>query len=293
MFCKNTLQTQLSFVVICLIAVVTVGCAAKKELWGDPEKGLILAYRFPENQALKYEMSSENIQKMEVMGQPIEIKSDKTYVFSVESKELKEDNYKLGITIDSMKSHVVTPQGELSPDMSNVIGKSFDMALSPLGKEVDLSGSESIQWELAGEKHSITPDFQTIFPDLADRPVKIGDSWESKDTISIKEASSEVRISLEGMNTLVGYETMNGVECARITTEFTGTVDGKGKQQGIDLVTEGEVKGTDTWYFGYKDGLLVKLISSGVAEAMITGSGPQNITIPMTQEIKVETTLAR
>ena len=95
------------------------------------------------------------------------------------------------------------------------------------------------------------------------------------------------------VSALDGFETIDGMECVRVVSQVTGTIDGQGKQEGLDLVTKGEFKGTDTWYFAHKDGLLVKLVSKSTAEATVTGTGPQNITIPLTQEISTEITLVK
>lgn len=289
---RRSLQLQLLPVLAILLISILAGCAAKKNMLEDPKTGQIFQYQMPENQVLKYQISEETTQNMEVMGQSIKIEMNKTCAFSMKSKGL-EDNYQLEVTVDSMNANVVTPQGEMFPDMSNVVGKSFDMTLSVLGKELDLSGAGSIQWELSGEKHSIAPDFQAIFPDLADMPVKIGDTWTSKDAITEKNDDNELHINLEGVNTLEGFETVNGLECAKITVVVTGTLDGKGKQEGMDLVTGGKIKGTETWYFAYKKGIFVKSITEGIAESTTTVSGAQNITIPTTRKFKTEVELIK
>ena len=292
MFRKNNSQTRLLFAVTILAVIVTIGCAAKKNPWGSPEAGLILTYRMPEDQVLKYKMSSKYEQNLEIMGQSTKIELDKAYMLSIKSGGMVEDNHQLGITIDSMEVHVTIPQGEVPADVSTVLGKSFDMKLSPLGKEMDLSGAESIKYDLGpGEKHGIASDFQALFPNLASRPVKVADTWKSTDNIDVKEGDSETHIIMESINVLEGFETVNGMECAKITSTYTGTIDGKGKQDGMDLVTKGEIKGSDTWYFAYEEGLLVKITSNVAGEGTITGSGPQNIVIPMKLDIKSETTL--
>jgi hypothetical protein len=48
-----------------------------------------------------------------------------------------------------------------------------------------------------------------------------------------------------------------------------------------------------TWYFAYKEGIFVKMISNGSAEGTITVSGPQNMSIPMTREVKGEIKLVK
>lgn len=292
---KQNLRRGLLPVLVVLVVTFLAGGAVKKgDQWGDPETGLILQYRMPVDQILKYHSSEESNQRLEVMGQTIDVEANTKTAFSVKSKGLKGDNHLLGITIDSMSMSIVSSEGELSPDLSSVIGKSFDMTLSPLGKELELSGAESIQYELPTEgKTSIASDFQAIFPNLAGRSVKIGDTWTSTDTITEKSESSEVQINLESVHTLKGFETIDGMECVKITAEVTGTLKGAGEQQGMDFAIEGEMKGTDTWYFAYKKGIFVKMISTGVVESSIEVIGAQDMFIPMTQEFKGEIKLVK
>ena len=282
------------FVLVILVIAILTGCAAKRPFWGDPKTGLTLQYLMPQNQVLKYQTSMESTQNMEIRGQSVEAKTNQTSVFSVKSKAKKGDNHQLEVTIDSMSVNITSPQGELSPDMSSVIGKSFDMTLSFLGKELDLAGAEAIQYDMGPDgKRSIASNFQIIFPDLAGRPVKIEDTWTSKDTITDKSGNTEIHLIFESLNTLEGFETVNGLECVKINAGVTGTLDGKGKEGGADLTFEGDIEGSDTWYFAYKKGLFVKMISEGLVKGTATVTGPQKITIPLTQKIKIETKLIK
>jgi len=217
---------------ICILA----GCAAKLPIWGNPQTALILQYRMAEDQVLKYKLTIEQTQDVEVMGQQMKTETKGEIAFTAKSKGLKENNQQLGITIDSMIISINSPQGELAPDMSSVEGKSFDMTISMLGKELDLSGAESIQYDLGqAGKRDLASNFQAMFPDLAGKPVKIGDTWTSKDAITEKVGTGEIKISLESLNTLGGFETVDGLECAKITVEITGTLEGEGKQGGADI----------------------------------------------------------
>ncbi len=295
MFRKQDFKTCLAFIPLIIVIALLAGCAAKTaDPWGDPQTGLILQYRMTENQVLKYQTSGEQTQNMEIMGQSIDTQSSSESEFSVKSKGLQEGNLLLGVTIDSMRIHISSPQGELSPDMSTVLGKSFDMTLSPLGKELDVSGAESIRYDMgsAGTR-SIGSNFQAAFPDLAGKPVKIGDTWTSTDTITEKTDELEVRISFESVNTLEGFETVDGLECVKVTADITGTLEGKGEQMGVQLAIQGEVQGTGTWYFAYKEGIYVKDTTSFSSDATITTSGAQALTIPVNQETKMQTKLVK
>ena len=150
------------FLAICMLA----GCTAKTApVYGDPQTGVILQYRIPEGQTLKYESWGETHQVSDVMGQTIETDIASTSAFTVKSKGQEENNHQLTITIDGMSLKIQSTQAELEPDMSTVIGKSFDMVLSSLGKEVELIGADAIEYDLGPEgTRNIASGFQDIFP---------------------------------------------------------------------------------------------------------------------------------
>lgn len=294
MISNQKFQTWMAVLPVFLVIFMLAGCAAKTaKVWGDPQTGLILKYRMAEDQVLKYQASSDFKMKLEVMGQKMEIDGKEAYAFSVEAKGLKEDNHKLGVTIDSMSISLTTPQGELNADMSGVEGKGFDMVLSPLGEEMDMSGAESLKYELEpGNVYNVKSKFQLIFPDLAGRPLKLGDTWKSKGALDEKTSKGFMTITFDSLNTLEGFETVDGLECVKITSESVGVLKGKSQPQpGVDLVSEGKINGTDIWYFAYKEGMLVKVITKGTGET--TAKGPQNITIPMTRQFEGEVKLIK
>lgn len=280
-------------VLLVLTIALLIGCAAEKALWGDPKSGLILTYRMGEGEVLQYQMSAEQTQELDMMGQTMETETKSNSKFTATSKGKKEGNLMLGITMDDMKIHVSSMQGDMSPDMKGVIGKSFDMTLSPLGKEVDVSGAKELTYNM-GEagKRSLKSSFSAIFPDAAGKPVKVGDTWTSKDEITEDESGLNIKIVFDGVDTFEGFETVNGMECARITSKVKGTINGEGQQMGQDLKLEGDIDGTGTWYFAYKKGCLVKMTIDSFMEGNVVVIG-QNMTIPMTQESKQEIVLVQ
>ncbi len=286
---------------ICLIMTpvllgffMLIGCATKTApVWGDPQAGLILQYQMPEGQELTYDSWEKSHQASDLMGRTIETDTSSKNSFSVRSKGTVENKHQLTITINDMSLKVQSPQIDLEPDMSQVIGKSFDMNLSLLGKESELKGVEDITYDLGPEgTRSIASTFKQIFPDLAGRPLKIGDTWPDETTISEKTDNGEVVIRLSEENTLDGFETIDGMECARILSQYSGTIEGKGAQQGIELNTKGNIKGTSTWYFAYKRGIFVKHTNKGTAEGMIDVPS-QGLEIPFTREMISEISLAK
>jgi len=294
MITKTNLKSYLSVMLVVLLITLLTGCAAKRAFWGDVKKGLILEYRMPQDQALTYQFTSDMTQDMEMMGQSMQniIKLD--MLFSAKSTGIEDNNHLLLVTIDSAKTDAETPQGNFSPDMRPVCGKSFHITLSPLGKELEMTGGDTITYSMGpGGDRTLTSNFQTIFPDLAGKPVKIGDTWTTNDTINIKEGGMDMKMTFVSVNTLQGLETVAGYECAKITVKSTGNLDGEGEQMGANLYFEGDIESKDVWYFAYKEGIFVKSISEGMTEGNIAVTGAQKMTIPMTMETKFETKLVK
>ena len=278
------------FLAVCMLA----GCAAKTApVYGDPQTGVILQYRMPEGQVLKYDSWGETHQVSDVMGQTNEMDISSSNAFTVKSNGQEENNHQLTITIDGMSLKIQSTQAELEPDMSTVIGKSFDMVFSSLGKEVELIGADAIEYDLGPEgTRNVSSGFQDIFPNLADRPVKIGDTWPDESTITDKSEGGEAIIYFSGINTVVGFETVDGLECVKITGEGTGTIESKGEQGGMELVTTGEIKGTATWFFAYKEGIFIKQINEGTVEGTVDVPS-QGLQIPFSREMTSEIKLVK
>ena len=76
-----------------------------------------------------------------------------------------------------------------------------------------------------------------------------------------------------------------------INTSFTGIIKGEGQEQGMDLVTSGEIVGAGTWYFAYKEGVFVKSVNEGTGKTTTEVKGPQEMSIPATRTYTMRTEL--
>jgi hypothetical protein len=274
--------------VIMLVAGDAALTSAPREAKAPPvpqgqASGVVLEYKLTAGQVLRYQEKSEMRQVSDVMGQSVETAITTTGAHSFQAEGRKEANFLLGVTIDDMAMSIATPRGDMSPDLKSVIGKSLNMVLSPLGAEVEVSGAEAVTYELAGNPRSAATFLKVFFPDLPDKAVKIGDTWPSSYVIEEKSGPTSVRIEFQSLNTLEGWETVDGMECARIAAKVTGTISGTGKQQGMDTSTDGTSNGKDVWYFAVKEGLFVKATSELTTEMTTSLTGAQSMTIPTTQ----------
>lgn len=295
---KNSIHKACLPVVPALILVFFLGgCAVKTadvNIWGDPQAGLILTYRIPADEALIYESVSDSSEVSEVMGQTIEMTTDGSSRYGFRTAGEVDGNLQLEVTIGAMSMDINSPQGSITPDFSGLIGKNFKMILSPQGNELDTSEAAKLEYELmAGQTRNLQTGFQSLFPDLPQTAVKVGDSWPSYAVIEEKSDTNALKIEMEMENTLLGFETIDGFECVKIESQITGTVAGEGTQEGMNLATSGDLTGKDIWYFAYKEGYLVKLISEAEVDASVEVTGPVNLTIPSTRAMNMEMTLVK
>lgn len=279
------------------LVLILAGCAARTQApaVGETVKAapavLIPEYKMPAGRVLTYQSTSEESQVLDVMGQTMDTHTTGSSTFTFKAKSLKEKDFLLGVTIDDIVLTVGSSmQGDMSPDMSSVKGKSFDMVLSPLGSEVDVSGAEAITYSVQNETRNLANGFKLFFPDLPGKPFKIGDTWPSSAAIEEKTGSMTIQIQVEQVHTLEGFETVDGMECARISTENTGTINGSGSQMGQDMTFAGTTKGKDIWHFAVKEGLYVKTASESTSEVSIDVPAA-GMSIPMTMTSKSEVKL--
>jgi len=273
-------------------AALAACLAAAIGLAASAPASTVLEYKMPAGRFLTYQTSSEDAQVMEVMGQTMDTHTTNKSTFTFKAKGLKDKSFLVGVTIDDISASMTGAQGDMSPDMSSIKGKSFDMILSPLGSEVDVSGAEAITYSIATETRSIANGFKTLFPDLPGKPVKIGDTWPSSDAVEEKTGSLTIQIQLQNVHTLEGFETVDGMECARVSTQVTGTISGSGNQMGQDMTFSGTSKGKNVWYFAVKEGIYVKAASESKTEMSIDVAAA-GMSIPMTQTSKSEVKLAK
>jgi hypothetical protein len=270
------------WMIVAMAVAALTGCGGRQAV--KTKEGVMLRYDAPKGRALTYEKSEATTQSMQIMGQAMETKTDKTMTFKVESLGPVEGGYNLKITIESLAASLQTPQGHFEADTEPAVGKTFDMDLSARGGVSGLEDAKGIEFSMgmAGMR-SIEPDFQAFFPDLPEQRVKIWDSWPSADTLTMSDSGMDVEIVTQNMNVLEGFETVNGRECAKVTVDVTGTMTGAGTQGGANLDFEGDMSGNQIWYFDYAKGVFVRSSSDLTVTASVNVTGAQEMTIPVNQ----------
>lgn len=285
----------------CVVAACAMllasGCAGPgRTLRGDPEAGVVLKYRVPDEIPLRYRLTSTLGQELGIPERPTQMETVQRTLVSVTPEKGAGRDLRLTVAIDSVDVHIDTSGRQYAADVSEVIGRSFSMGLSPLGEEKDFPPPDEIQYTMgeAGSRSAITT-LQMMFPNLAEGPLSIGDTWVTTDGIAEEAEGGRVEITITSENTLEGFETVDGLECARIAATFTGTTNGAGTQGPAEWTSEGTMQGTTVLHFAYGEGVFVREVTKGTGTSTISAVGPDGETmeIPVTQTMHFETELVR
>jgi hypothetical protein len=288
---KTRKTLLISLLTVLIITIGLSGCATKKEAWGSLKKGMNMSYNFNPEQDLSYTSNFDFEQQMTVRNQEFTINAEMMQVFDMQPLLSKTEDLDYNVTVADMTWELESPNGKLTPDLDDVIGKSFNLTITKLGEELEYSGAEEISFELGtGEKKSISSDIQAFFPDLPGYPVKPGDSWQSVDKVVEKGNTMEMTLVFNNTNTFVGLENYGGYDCMKVSVVFTGEITGEGNQDGYDLTTKGDMNGTSTWYYAYKEGIYVATImeGTGTTETVVVGA---DMVIPATRTYEMTTVL--
>ena len=264
-----------------------------EEVVVDP--GIVLEYLMSDGAPVSYTFTSESTQTMQIQDKSIPVESIETLSFSVQPNGMSDGVYALGITIDGLNVTVASPTGAMDADAEEVVGKGFDMTLSKQGVEGGLPDPDALTYMMGEEgPKSVIPGFGVMFPDLPDGPVRVGDTWPARLEMTEGDGESSVVIAIDAVNTLEGLDTIDGFECARITTVLTGTISGGGTQQGAAWSMDSVMDGTGTWDFVYQEGILVSDWTEGTADGAITVDAPDGkVAMPVTREFNMVTELIR
>lgn len=221
--------------------------------------GVILKYNYPEGKTFKYVTDTKIVQDMDINGQSMLVNISMNMGCEVKATGKQDENLKLEIKIDSMAQNVESPQGTVGGPINDVKGKLFNIIISPMGKVIDINEAAKITYTIeGGSENNLSQTFSNYFPSLPASEVKPGDTWTTNDTINSKSPSNTLWMSVESIFKFDGIESVNGIDCARISATQSGTRKMTTQSQGMDIHITGPYTGTQILFFAVKEGYLVK-----------------------------------
>jgi hypothetical protein len=258
---KNKLVKNFSRIVITAVLafICSAGHAQKITSAAPVQGGVKLEYRYPDAKTFKYVTDSKIIQDMEVNGQSMLVNVTMYLGCEVTGAGKSGDNLKLSIKIDSMAQNVESPQASAGGPIVDVAGKVFNMVISPSGKTIDLTEASKIVYTVQGSgENTMTLAFLNYFPVLPKGVIKPGYTWVTNDTTDSKTPTNTILMPVQSNFTFEGIESVDGIDCAKMTATLSGTRKMITQSQGMEIHTSGPYTGTQVVFVAIKEGYLVK-----------------------------------
>ncbi len=255
------------------------------------QESVMLKYNFKEGKSFKTTMNLTNEMVQSMMGQ--EMKATSTVGTVSEYKISKVDaknNATALVTILDLSATTVAMGKE------DVVKKS-DFKKENICAEYDQTGKS-----ISGKLIDTTEDFSKVgsfqgfvkLQILPAREVKVGEVWNEKQIDTVNNGPSNpmsfMTTAMETEYTLVGKEVREGKNVYKISYKSSMELAGKGKQMNMDLFLEGTGEVTGFFYFDPAASITVYSEGNTEMNSTITVSGQQNMSIPMTQKVKVIST---
>ncbi|MCU0362665.1 MAG: hypothetical protein MUE32_04850, partial [Bacteroidales bacterium] len=154
--------------------------------------------------------------------------------------------------------------------------------VSGTGKELDLSAGKAIMISSGeGAQSDLAQSFIDFFPDLPAEAVSPGYKWSTSDTLKNKSTAGSSTTVVKADNKFEGFEDLNGVKCAKITSVLEGTRSTSAQAQGMDIFMSGPFTGTATVWFSPEEGSFLKHEVKTRVVGNVQISGPQEMSFPM------------
>jgi hypothetical protein len=245
------------------------------------------AYNYPADKAIRYSGTTVMAEIMDIQGQSMQVDVNSAFGCYVKSAGKQDNNLKIEIKVDTLGQTTNSPMGGSGGAVQDVKGKTFNVVITPEGKTVDLSGAIGLVFSLEGSGESnMMERFSDFFPVLPSKAVVKGDIWNATDSITTQSPAMTIKTIDNSINKFEGTETVNGIECAKISTQHSGTISMKVLSQGNDLSIKGPFTGTSEFLFAVKEGYFIKMTSATKVTGSMEMTLPQAMTFPIVLDMK-------
>jgi hypothetical protein len=246
-----------------------------------------LVYNFPADKAIRYLSTSTMAQIMDIQGQSMQVDVNSAFGCFVKSAGNQDNDLKIEITVDTLGQTTNSPMGGSGGAITDIKGKTCTLIISPEGKVIDISGAAGLVYSIEGSGESnLSQTFSDFFPVLPQKAVAAGDTWNSTDSLTTKTPSMTMKTIDNTINKVEGFETVDGIECAKISTQHSGTITMNVQSQGNDIFIKGPFTGTSGFLFAIKEGYFIKMTSATKVNGNLDMTSPQQMSFPIVLDMK-------
>ncbi len=238
-------------VLVGMAALVLVGCAAQKPNWQETvkTKGVALHYHFKKGNKAVYRTVSTNDVSQEIMGQTREFTTTLRSILHYVVKDVRKDgNFVIEAAIDSLTISGSNPAlAQVQGILDKARNKPVTLVVTPKGKVTSIQGLKA--FPKAQGIGNWKETFRSLFLQLPEKPVKIGDSWNQTDVKNTGSAGLKIKVTAKKHYTLKGITLYKNKPCLNMAFSGDLNMSGKGNQAGMDIEFSGTGSFTGKVYF--------------------------------------------
>ncbi len=262
---------------LALIAFVTfvfsIACAAEAGQAAPPEKPSMasakkydLKYALKDGVKFQVKTTRTDDAETDMMGNKMLSQTESTGDFAFAAVKSSKAGTVLDVTYAGKGLTIKTPNDTTVADFSALSGKKASFTLAADGTAFDFKGFDLLPViDIASQQTKIDQaryvmEINELFPQLPGKPIAAGDTWTSKRVYKEPMSGSgtdSITVTVTDNYTLVGPAEKNGLDCLEIRNDFTISVAGSGKTQGMALTIDMPGNGSSTIYFAPSKGMFV------------------------------------
>lgn len=249
------------------------------------QDAVTLKYNFKEGKAYKTVTKVITTTAQSMMGQ--EMKFDVTLDIQTDMNVTKVD-------AEGNASMLINVKGNMEMNLPAAAGgkKSEEIKNEAISATFAPDGKSINQSQVDKDGNNVTVKDYIKLTELPKKALIKGDTWQDKRVDTVANSASPIAVitTTDTKYTVVGKEMVDGKELFKIAYDGTMEIAGKGSQMGMEMVMEGT--GATKGFYYYNPALSIVVSTEGLIEmnTNINVSGPQSMTIPMSQTIKVTST---
>ncbi len=245
-----------------------------------------LKYGYAKEKSYRYSLTSTGSTIQEMMGQEMKVISDVNIVSGFRVEDVRPGGaLVLIVTLESGSISVKNPMMDTTMALDAIKGKRRQLVLDQYGTVLERKTIDTLSgMGMLGNSLQQDPVRFHMLPTSA---VAVGGTWKSAKTDTSQALGGNVINSTDVTYKVLAPEEKMGRSCLKISYEGTIMTEGAGSIQGMEAYIEGTGKTKGTLFFDPSEGVLVHDEATIESETTIALTGQQNMTIPMTQSMKV------
>ena len=251
----------------CIVALaaacLVLGCGEKKPAPDIDKTDPV--YRLSRGENRRYTISY--VQSLSVSSEEERLVADRRYdaTFTLAREGEAETGFRAWITLDALDASLVTAEGRQSYDSRQIVGKRIAATVAHKGGSPVYSDPSSMPLlnlgpgGAGGGEQNVLFLFDYAFPGLPAGIAREGDTWSTTITRTHLEGSLPVTAAVTAAHRMVGFETVEGIQCMLVESRLSAPLSAVTEQDGEVWQYEGRLDGTAYWYFSPGTGALVRL----------------------------------